>query len=135
MSGERNLTKLVSTLSPSINSGTYIFATVVDPDEAVLAEAIATVREREGVTLVLEKRRADELRMDYSFVSKWITLQVNSSLDAVGLTHAVSGALTESGIPANVVAGYYHDHIFVPVSKVDAAVRCLQRLASSALND
>ena len=135
MTGERNLKELLSTLSPSINFGTYVFATVVDPDQAVLAEAIATVREREGVTLVLEKGRADELRMDYNFVSKWITLQVHSSLEAVGLTHAVSGALTESDIPANVVAGHYHDHIFVPVSKVDAAVRCRQCLARTALND
>lgn len=135
MTGERNLATLLSTMSPTTNPGTFVFATVVDPGDAVMAAATVIVREREGMTLVLEKGRADELGVGYDFAAKWITLQVHSSLEAVGLTHAVSGALVEAGIPANVVAGYYHDHIFVPVSQADAAVSCLQRLARTALDD
>jgi len=133
MTGERNLAKLVSTMSPIVNPGTFVFANVVEPDDSVLAEAVVIVREREGVTVVLEQGRADELRLAYDFVAKWITLQVHSSLEAVGLTGAFGGALAAAGISANVVAGYYHDHIFVPVADGDAAVACLLRLARTAL--
>ncbi len=138
MTGERNLAKLLSSMlsmSPIVNPGTFVFATAVDPSDGALAEAVAMVREREGVTVVLEQRRADELGLAYDFVAKWITLQVHSSLDAVGLTGAFGGALAQSGISANVIAGYYHDHIFVPIADVDAAVACLQRLARTALVD
>lgn len=129
MTGERDLAKLLATLSPVVNPGTFVFATVVAPNPALLDESVVCVREREGVTLVLERSRADALGLEYAFASKWITLQVHSALEAVGMTHAMSGALTGAGISANVVAGYFHDHIFVPVDRVDDAVECLRRLA------
>lgn len=43
----------------------------------------------------------------------WITLSVHSSLEAIGLTAAFSNALSEHEISCNVVAAYYHDHIFI----------------------
>jgi uncharacterized protein len=76
-------------------------------------------REQEGLTLVLQKEQADALQLSYSFVTAWITLTVHSSLEAVGLTAAFATALAEENISCNVVAAYYHDHIFV--AKPDAA--------------
>ena len=61
-----------------------------------------------------------------------ITLTVHSSLEAVGLTAAFSAALTGAGISANVVAGYYHDHIFVPERDADRAIETLQALSRAA---
>ncbi|WP_175108399.1 ACT domain-containing protein [Pararobbsia alpina] len=46
------------------------------------------------------------------FRCAWITLTVNSALEAVGLTAALATALGNSGISCNVVAGAYHDYIF-----------------------
>ena len=58
----------------------------------------------------------------------WITLDVHSSLEAVGLTAAVSAALAEENISCNVVAAYYHDHLFVPVADAERAMETLMRL-------
>jgi len=66
----------------------------------------------------------------YEFVAAWITLQVHSALEAVALTAAISHALTEAGVSANVVAGYTHDHVFVPLERADDAMRALGTLSS-----
>ena len=68
----------------------------------------------------------------YDFVAAWITLQVHSALGAVGLTAAVSRVLTEAGISANVVAGFTHDHLFVPHDRADDAVRTLVALTATS---
>jgi hypothetical protein len=53
---------------------------------------------------------------------------VHSSLEAVGLTAAVAGALTAAGISANVVAAFHHDHVFVPADRAEAAMAQLDLL-------
>ena len=60
---------------------------------------------------------------------KGITLTVHSSLDAVGLTAAVANKLTEKGISANVIAAYYHDHIFVQTEKAALAIEALNEFS------
>ncbi|WP_260563531.1 ACT domain-containing protein [Alteromonas sp. KS69] len=59
-----------------------------------------------------------------------MTCNVHSSLDAVGMTAVMSAALTQANISANVVAGYYHDHIFVPAGRADEAIAVLFELAN-----
>ena len=56
------------------------------------------------------------------------TFQVHTSLDAVGLTSLLSTALAGKGISANVVAAYYHDHIFVPSEKAEVALETIKAL-------
>ena len=58
-------------------------------------------------------------------VFAWLTLDVHSSLDAVGLTAAVSRTLADHDIPCNVLAGYHHDHLLVPIDRADEATRLL----------
>jgi uncharacterized protein len=62
-------------------------------------------------------------------VAAWITLTVHSALEAVGLTAAFSKALADVNISCNVVAGYYHDHIFVPQQDAEKAMAVLESLA------
>jgi hypothetical protein len=64
-----------------------------------------------------------------TFRSAWITLRVRSALTAVGLTAAVAAALTRDGIPCNIIAGFHHDHLFVPVDQADRALAALAALA------
>lgn len=72
--------------------------------------------------VLLRRHDADQTGLPYEFVAGWITLEVRSALDAVGLTSAVSAALTQAGISCNVLAGYHHDHLLVPHDRVPEAM-------------
>lgn len=117
-------------MEPTVRPGRFVYVTV-DAGTARDLPADVVVREAEGVTLVLAQTDADARSLPYDFVAGWITLRVHSALDAVGLTAAFSGALAERGISANVVAGYYHDHLLVPIDDVDRAMAALRDLAAS----
>lgn len=132
MTGERDLAVLLRRASPQRHEGEYVY-TRLDPGSSVPVDAhpVVTVAEREGLTLVLPRAEADALGLPYTFVAAWITLEVHSALEAVGLTAAFSTALADAGIPANVVAGFTHDHVFVPVARAADALRALGSLASS----
>jgi uncharacterized protein len=78
---------------------------------------------------------ADEHRLRYDYVAAWITLRVHSALDAVGLTAAVATALAAAGLSCNVVAGYHHDHLFLPYDHAETAMRVLHDLTRTAPGD
>ena len=131
MTGEKDLKKLLSSMSPTLLDEEYVFCTFPNAhygDHSELAP-IASFIEPEGLSLVVPKSKADEQRLSYACVFKGITLSVHSSLEAVGLTAAVSRKLTEHGISANVVAGYFHDHIFVPKEHAEKAIEALNKFA------
>lgn len=86
---------------------------------------IGFFHEKEGVTLIIAQQEAIDKNIDYESVYKLISLNVHSSLDAVGLTAAFSTKLAEKNISANVVAAYYHDHIFVPEEKAGQALAAI----------
>ena len=131
MAGETNLKALLASMAPQLDDTDWVFAVVGEEDAVPLTpRAIATFREAKGRTLVLPQSAADGLENVSAPMSK-ITLQVHSSLEAVGLTAAVAGALAEEGISANVIAAYYHDHIFVPKSSADRALAVLRALTTS----
>lgn len=111
--GESDLNKLIKGLSPKLNDGEYVFTSIKNIDLLNTSEVICTFKEKEGFTLILERSRADQLGLRYNFIASWITLEVHSSLNAVGLTSLFTTELANNGISCNVIAGYYHDHIFV----------------------
>jgi len=119
MSGEKDLQQLLKSMKPEHNSGDYVFCKVEDASQINLNEIVMLFKEKEAITLILEEETAVKLNLDYAVVMSWITLTVHSSLEAVGLTAAFSKALSENDISCNVVAAFYHDHIFV--SKKDTA--------------
>jgi uncharacterized protein len=118
VAGENNLNILLKTMKPYLNEGDYVFCTINDLASVNQNELLFYFREKEAITLVVRKEIADKEKLDYSVIMAWITLSVHSSLEAVGLTAAFSTALTQENISCNVVAGFYHDHIFV--TKKDA---------------
>ncbi|MDK1375048.1 MULTISPECIES: ACT domain-containing protein [unclassified Sinorhizobium] len=132
MSGETDLARLLAEMNPILQEGEYVYCTVQgDTAPWPALEPIGTFREAEGLTLVLERSRADAAGLSYGPVLRLITLSVHSALEAVGLTAAVSAALTQAGISANVVAAYYHDHIFVPAAHAERAMAALRGLTRS----
>lgn len=132
MTGETDLDTLIASMRPALDPATYVWASVDGLAAAgALIDAVATVREAEGLTLVLTHEAAARHGLDAEFPCRRITLTVHSSLEAVGLTAAFARALTEAGISANVVAGFHHDHLFVPADRADDAMAALRGLADS----
>jgi uncharacterized protein len=131
MTGEKDLDKLLKTMKPTLNVGEYVFCTTQDLQQVNISEVILFFRENEGFTIILEKKVADRLQLGYTFIASWITLTVHSSLEAVGLTAAFSKALTDENISCNVVAGYFHDHIFVDIKDAQKSMTVLNRFSET----
>lgn len=129
MAGEKNLDKLLKTIKPKLNIGEYVFCTTNDISKIDNEDILLMFKETEGITIILNKEAADRLKLEYSFIASWITLTVHSSLDAVGLTYSFSKALTKENISCNVVAGYYHDHLFVDKKDAEKAMATLHKLS------
>jgi hypothetical protein len=127
--GDDDLAMLLASLRPWIRPGEYVVVTRPGWEPV---GAAATIVESEGVTHVVERGAADLLGWSYDYVAGWITLLVHSSLGAVGLTAAVSRALAEAGISCNMLAGFHHDHLLVPVDRVHEAHQILERLSSDS---
>jgi hypothetical protein len=130
--GESDLLTLIAQMSPSLDDQVWVFVSVSEVSSEYVAEhALATFRETEGTTLIVPWERAEEFDVCSEPMAR-ITLNIHSSLEAVGLTAAVSQALASEAISANVVAGFYHDHIFVPQTAGKRAVACLTLLSAAA---
>ena len=84
------------------------------------------------MTLILAEEEAVKAGLEIIFRAAWISLKVHSDLSAVGLTAAVSTALAARQIPCNVVAGAFHDHLFVPIEKLEEAMVCLRSVQGSS---
>ena len=125
MHGIKNLDTLLSHMQPVLNEGEYVFCSVKNTDHIPTEMTICEMKEKEGITVVLSKRDAEKLGLTYETVMSWITLNVHSSLDAVGLTAAFSSELSKNNISCNVIAGYFHDHIFVNIKDGDKALHVL----------
>lgn len=131
MTGETDIEKLLASMSPVLIHGEYVFCSFPDAQYGERSELkpFASCVEHEGLTLIIPRSRADTNQLSYDSVFRGITLRIHSSLDAVGLTAAVSVKLTEYGISANVIAGYFHDHIFVQSEYAEKAMAALGELA------
>lgn len=131
MTGETDLAVLLQSMNPVLHEGEYVFCTIADPKQLNLSEIIGLFKEQEGTTVILNRKRADQLSLPYSFAAAWITLTIHSSLAAVGLTAAFSEALAKANISCNVVAAYYHDHIFVATKDARKAMTVLKQFAEN----
>ena len=130
MSGITDINELLSSMQPALVDKSFVFCTVKGQlADYVALDPVATFRESESLTLVVSQAAADQAGLDYEGVFRQITLTVHSSLEAVGLTAAVSTALAGQDISANVIAAYYHDHVFVPSAQAEQALSALQALS------
>ncbi len=132
VTGKHDLQRLLASMDPVLRPGSYVFLVV--GDESLLRGAVpeATVREDEGLTVIVRREQADALGLPYVYVTAWITLRVHSALDAVGLTSAVSRVLADAGLSCNVVAGYHHDHLLVAADRGQEALGLLRELSRAS---
>ncbi|WP_314215276.1 ACT domain-containing protein [Pseudarthrobacter equi] len=131
MTAEKNLQSLLAGMHPVQRDGEYVY--VLWPHGRPLEGHVeAAVREAEGLTVVLPRAEADRLGLPYDFVAAWITLEIHSALEAVGLTAAVARALTDAGISCNVLAGFHHDHLLVPAADAQRTLQVLADLSTES---
>ena len=130
MAGETDINTLLSGLTPQLLNDTYVFCTLPDGvyGDYAMTRPIASFQEVEGLTLVMTQGNADAQSLVYDGLFCCISLQIHSSLQAVGLTAAISSKLADADISANIIAGYYHDHLFVPQAKVVEALEVLNNI-------
>ena len=131
MSAITDLDELLRSISPELLEQKFVFCSVSGELKDYLSlMPVATFVEPEGLTLVLPQEKAQQAALNYESTFRQITLTVHSSLDAVGLTAAVSSKLATKGISANVIAAYYHDHIFVQSENAGAALSALKEFST-----
>ena len=123
-----DLAVLLASMQPELHAGTWAWCALPAGASTEGVDAIATMREAEGLTVVVAEAEALARGWPVAFRSAWITLTVHSDLAAVGLTAAFARALGDAGISCNVIAGVHHDHLFVPVDRAADAMAALQAL-------
>ncbi|KAK2592598.1 hypothetical protein QQS21_009705 [Conoideocrella luteorostrata] len=126
--GETSLAKLLATLT-TVHPTTFVFATLKsESDLPPLSEIQLFFKESEGATVITSLEYAQTNKLDYFFPSKMITLNVTSSLEAVGFMAVIATKLATKGMGVNPVSGFYHDHLFVPLGREDEAMQTLTEL-------
>ncbi|WP_274627009.1 ACT domain-containing protein [Arvimicrobium flavum] len=133
MSGEKDLGRLLATMRPALLPGEFVFAILPhgrDIPQGV--QPVMSFREAEGMTLIVSAGSAEAAGMSPTFPSRMITLQIHSSLEAVGFLAAITARLAAAGISVNPVSAYHHDHLFVPADRADEAMRLLEAMAAES---
>jgi uncharacterized protein len=133
MTGETDLKTLLASMTPELLDGIYVFATLAPgilPPEGL--EPVMVFREREGLTLIVTEKAAKIAGLTASFRCRMITLNIHSSLEAVGFLAAITTRLAAAGMGVNPVSAFYHDHLFVPADRAEEAMHLLHELAKDS---
>jgi hypothetical protein len=129
--GEKSLQKLLATLTTVLHPKTYVFVTL--PPSATpppLSEIRMIFHESEGATLIMEREAARARGFNFEFPSRMITLDVHSSLEAVGFLAVITNRLAEKSMGVNPISAFYHDHLFVPEGREEDALEVLKAIAA-----
>jgi len=133
MTGEKELTRLLREMKPTLRDGEFVFCSVPGTLREVLHLAPeACFWEAEGLSLILRREAAETEGLPFAGIFRLITLGVHSSLKAVGFLAKITATLAAEGIGVNPVAAYYHDHLFVPADRARDAMTVLRKLAETA---
>lgn len=133
MPGETNLQRLLAKMHPELLEGEFVFCSVSPKTfDQLHIHPIGWFREAEGITLIVERSIADDEGLDYEFISRRITLNIHSSLEAVGFLAAITSKLAGAGISVNTISAYYHDHLFVPTDRASVVMMLLDELKNDS---
>ena len=130
MSGENDLATLLRTLTAKLHPETYVFATLDAVPSNITPRMIFV--EDEGITLICTRKQAEAAGIAYDFPCRMITLDVHSALEAVGFIAHIATRLAAAGMGVNPVAGYFHDHLFIPEGREDDALAVIDAIAQEA---
>jgi hypothetical protein len=129
MTGEHDITTLLNNMQPLLHESPYVFCSVdAETYERLPFEPLATFFEAEGVSIILDEEEARDCDLAYDSIWACITLNVHSSLTAVGFLAVITSILAKAGISVNPVSAYYHDHLFVPWDSRTRALEVLRKM-------
>lgn len=129
--GEMNLDVLIQSMEPVLHNDTYVFATVDKAFNVDALQPLLVFREQEGIALILTQQSALNAEIPHDFPCRMITLNIHSSLDAVGFLARITTRLAALQMGVNPVSAFYHDHLFVPVDRAGDALAELKRMTQS----
>lgn len=130
--GETDLATLLRSMRPVLRDGIYVFVTLPPGSDRLRIEPLMSFREAEGLTLIISEEEAAAFGLEPVFRSRLITLDVHSSLEAVGFLAVITSHLAAAGMGCNPVSAFYHDHLFVPADRAEEALEILEALAAKA---
>lgn len=132
MTGETNLEILLQSLSAEADDDVFVFVTL--PDDMIPEDIHPKMvfQEAEGTTIIIPRQEAMERDIAFEFPCRMITLNIHSSLDAVGFIAVIAAELAKHGMGVNPVSAFYHDHLFVPENRKDDAMKILEGIAKKA---
>lgn len=131
--GEKNLQTLVRTMQPTLLDGSWAFVTVPNGKPVPHGlHPLMTYREPEGLTMLLDEKDLAKTNLPHAFFCRGISLNVNSSLYAVGFLALISDVLAKAAMSINIVSAFHRDYIFVPTGRADEALTLLKKLAAGA---
>ncbi|MEQ1952348.1 ACT domain-containing protein [Mesorhizobium sp. CN2-181] len=129
MTGETKLAALLAGMRPSLQPGIFVFCSMPSghavPQDV---EPVMLFREAEGTTLILSEEEADAAGLPKTFPCRMITLEIHSSLEAIGFLAAITTRLAAAGMGVNPVSAFYHDHLFVPAGSAEEAMAILREM-------
>ncbi|MGB0505683.1 MAG: ACT domain-containing protein [Pikeienuella sp.] len=131
MLGELNLNVLIKSLSAKLVDGVFVFVTLPNSDCPAGLKPRMVFREAEGTTLIVLQAEAEAYHLVYEFPCRMITLNVHSSLEAVGFIALIASELAKHNMGVNPVSGFFHDHLFVPLGREQDAMKVLEELAEN----
>ena len=131
MTGSTHLPNLLASMSPELRDETFVFVTLAPDAPVPDLGAVMQFQEAEGLTLIAPLERAKQQGLAYEFPCRMITLNIHSSLEAVGFLAVITTHLAKLNVGVNPVSGFYHDHLFVPEDRATDVMTALIELAHS----
>lgn len=129
MAGETNLDALIKSMSAVLVDGLYVFVTSADDLGSLNLAPRMIFQEAEGTTYIILKSQADAHGLAYEFPCRMITLNIHSSLEAVGFMARIATELAKQDMGVNPVSGFFHDHLFVPDGRESDAMAVLRGMS------
>jgi len=128
MSGITDLKQTLSSLKVICDDIEYGFASVSLDSTIDREKVLATFHEDGYLAIIAPSAYLDSKGIENEGPFAKLTIDVHTSLEMVGLTAVLSTKLAEHEISANVVAAFYHDHVFVQYKLRQKAIELLESL-------
>ena len=130
MSGITDLQETLNSIKVICDEIEYGFVSLKDESIIDRNKVLATFQENGRLAVIAPLSYLNDIGVESEGPYAKLTIDIHTSLELVGLTAVTATKLAVHGISANVVAAFYHDHVFVQYNLKDKAQELLESLKS-----